>query len=156
MLGAAQSMAVGTVMMPWITGPRVGVDPVMATGLHMIIGGVPLLLASVGTEYSVLSDRLSGLTWLDGGLLTYVSVCGGALGYGVFFENASRGNLTALSSLTFLTPVFAATVGFWALGEQLTVPQLVGGVVTLLAVFLINTNEGEGSGPLDSVDEFGV
>ena len=30
---------------------------------------------------------------------------------GVFFYNASRGNLTALSSLTFLTPMFAALTG---------------------------------------------
>lgn len=36
----------------------------------------------------------------------YVSLLGGAASYGIFFWLASsKGNLTALSSLTFLTPV---------------------------------------------------
>ena len=48
---------------------------------------------------------------LDALLLVYVSLLGSAASYGVFFYNASRGNLTALSSLTFLTPMFAAASG---------------------------------------------
>lgn len=48
---------------------------------------------------------------LDMVLLLYVSLLGSAASYGVFFYNASRGNLTALSSLTFLTPMFAAASG---------------------------------------------
>ena len=40
---------------------------------------------------------------------------GGAASYGIFFYFASKGNLTALSSLTFLTPVFAAAGGYLAL-----------------------------------------
>lgn len=47
---------------------------------------------------------------LDVGLLLYVALLGSAASYAVFFANASRGNLTALSSLTFLTPMFAAAV----------------------------------------------
>jgi drug/metabolite transporter (DMT)-like permease len=49
---------------------------------------------------------------------------GSAASYGVFFYNASRGNLTALSSLTFLTPMFAAGTGFLLLGETLTPLQV--------------------------------
>ena len=45
---------------------------------------------------------------------------------GVFFYNASRGNLTALSSLTFLTPMFAALAGYFVLGETFTPLQLTG------------------------------
>jgi len=37
---------------------------------------------------------------------------GGALSYGLFFYFASKGNLTRLSSLTFLTPMFAAGFGY--------------------------------------------
>ena len=52
--------------------------------------------------------------------LVYITILGSAASYGVFFYNASRGNLTALSSLTFLTPMFAAGTGFLLLGETLT------------------------------------
>lgn len=82
----------------------------------------------------------------DGLLLLYVSLLGSAASYGVFFYNASRGNLTALSSLTFLTPMFAAAGGYLALGETLTPLQLTGAAVTLGAVALINNNGGGGDG----------
>ena len=78
-------------------------------------------------------------------LLLYVSLLGSAASYGVFFYNASRGNLTALSSLTFLTPMFAAGGGYLALGETLTPLQLAGAAVTLGAVYLINSNSGKGA-----------
>lgn len=82
----------------------------------------------------------------DGLLLLYVSLLGSAASYGVFFYNASRGNLTALSSLTFLTPMFAAAGGYLTLGETLTPLQLAGAAVTLGAVALINKNGGSGGG----------
>lgn len=41
------------------------------------------------------------------------------------FRGCSQGNLTALSSLTFLTPMFAAGAGYFLLGERLTPLQLV-------------------------------
>ncbi|CAG7891049.1 unnamed protein product [Brassica rapa] len=44
MLLAAQSMAIGTVMVRWVSKYS---DPDMATGWHMVIGGLPLLAISV-------------------------------------------------------------------------------------------------------------
>ena len=77
-------------------------------------------------------------------LLAYVSLLGSAASYGVFFFNAARGNLTALSSLTFLTPMFAAATGFVALHETLTPWQLCGASITLGAVALINQRPEDG------------
>lgn len=75
----------------------------------------------------------------DDALLLYISLLGSAASYGVFFLNAARGNLTALSSLTFLTPVFAAITDYFVLGETLTPLELAGATVTLGAVYLLNT-----------------
>jgi drug/metabolite transporter (DMT)-like permease len=52
MLLAAQSMAVGTVMVRWV---QKYVDPVMATGWHMVVGGIPLLLLSAHNEPALYS-----------------------------------------------------------------------------------------------------
>ncbi|KAL4422234.1 hypothetical protein ABPG77_009709 [Micractinium sp. CCAP 211/92] len=141
MLLAAQSMAVGTVMVRWVARYC---DPVVATGWHMILGGIPLLALAAWQEGDEALARLPLLTASDGLLLLYVSLLGSAASYGVFFYNASRGNLTALSSLTFLTPMFAAAGGYLALGETLTPLQLAGAAVTLGAVALINNNGGGG------------
>lgn len=68
---------------------------------------------------------------------------GSAASYGVFFLNAARGNLTALSSLTFLTPCFAAATGYLFFGETFTPLQLLGATITLGGVFFITYKQTE-------------
>jgi drug/metabolite transporter (DMT)-like permease len=160
-------------------------DPVMATGYHMILGGLPLLALAVAQEGGEMAGNLAHLTGQLTGtyvavlsssahhtqrlrvpsgmcervplnnlqlcccpagsdflLLLYVSLLGSAASYGIFFYEATvRGNLTALSSLTFLTPCFAAGAGYLTLGETLTPLQLAGAGVTLGSVMLINTKQ---------------
>jgi len=146
MLLAAQSMAVGTVMVRWVVKY---VDPVMATGLHMFLGGIPLLIYSLVSEpdvYENIFGDAGALGIADGANLLYASVFGGALAYSLFFYFASSGNLTKLSSLTFLTPVFAVVGGYFALGETLDAQQLVGAAVTLGGIYLVNKNAGGNDG----------
>ena len=81
---------------------------------------------------------LAQFTPADLASMAYVSLLGGAASYGIFFYNASHGSLTALSSLTFLTPVFASAAGYVWLDEVLTPMQLAGAGVTLSAVALLN------------------
>jgi hypothetical protein len=148
------------------------VDPVMATGWHMVLGGAVLavIASSEGFGTGPVDSALAavdvlplgpsagaaaaaaGSSGAEGGLLAslaqltpadlvsmaYVSLLGGAASYGIFFYNASHGSLTALSSLTFLTPVFASAAGYVWLGEVLTPMQLAGAGVTLSAVALLN------------------
>ncbi|CAI5966888.1 unnamed protein product [Closterium sp. NIES-64] len=109
MLLAAQSMAVGTVMVRWVCRHC---DPIMATGWHMVLGGIPLLYLSFQQHDPAVSGGLADLSLLDWTSLMYTSVFGSAISYGVFFYNANKGNLTRLSSLTFLTPAFAAFFGY--------------------------------------------
>lgn len=137
MLLAAQAMAIGTVMVRWVAKYC---DPVVATGWHMILGGIPLAVLAGMEDGDVLGTKLATIGASDVGLLVYVALLGSAASYGVFFYEATvRGNLTALSSLTFLTPMFAAAGGFVVLGESLTPLQLVGATVTLGAVGLLNS-----------------
>lgn len=114
----------------------------MATGWHMVLGGAVLLGMVLAQDPGSLPQAIQGLTPGDALSALYVSIFGGAVSYGVFFWMAStRGNLTSLSSLTFLTPVFASLGGYLVLDEVLTAPQLLGGAVTLGAVGLINSKK---------------
>ena len=134
MLLASLSMAVGTVLIPFVSRR---VDPVVATGWHMIIGGLPLLaIALVEDPQPWRNIDLWG--W---GNLAYATVFGSAIAYGIFFYLASRGNLTSLSSLTFLTPIFALSFGNLILGEQLSSLQWLGVAFTLVSIYLINQRE---------------
>lgn len=134
MLLASLSMALGTVSIRYVSRY---VDPVIATGWHMILGGIPLFFASALWE----SQQWTQITvegWMG---LTYATVFGSAIAYGVFFWLASQGNLTSLSSLTFLTPVFALTFGNLFLAEMLTPLQWGGVLLTLISIYLINQRE---------------
>jgi drug/metabolite transporter (DMT)-like permease len=134
MLLAALSMAIGTVMVRYVSRH---VDPVVATGWHMIIGGLPLFALSGLSE----SQQWVNLQWSDWMALTYSTVFGSAIAYALFFHFAASGNLTSLSSLTFLTPVFALLFGNLFLSEVLDPIQWVGVGLTLVSIYLINQRE---------------
>ncbi len=134
MLLAALSMAVGTILIRYVCRYT---DPVVATGWHMILGGLPLFALSSGVESQQWSNiDLSG--WVA---LGYSTIFGSAVAYGLFFYFASSGSLTSLSSLTFLTPVFALFFGNLFLGELLSPLQWVGVGLTLVSIYLVNQRE---------------
>ncbi|XP_038882098.1 WAT1-related protein At3g02690, chloroplastic [Benincasa hispida] len=132
---AAQSMAVGTVMVRWVSKYS---DPIMATGWHMVIGGLPLLMICILNHDPAVSGSLKDFTTNDILALLYASIFGSAVSYGSFFYSATKGSLTKLSSLTFLTPMFASAFGFLYLGETFSPIQLVGAVVTVVAIYVVN------------------
>ncbi|MBD2166162.1 DMT family transporter [Calothrix membranacea FACHB-236] len=134
MLLAALSMAVGTVLIRFVCRYT---DPVVATGWHMIIGGLPLWGASSVLE----SQQWQNLVTSDWLALSYATIFGSAIAYGLFFYFASSGNLTSLSSLTFLTPVFALLFGNLFLSEVLSPLQWMGVFLTLISIYLINQRD---------------
>ncbi|KAG6436845.1 hypothetical protein SASPL_101749 [Salvia splendens] len=130
---AAQSMASGTVMVRWVSKYS---DPVMATGWHMVIGGLPLMAIAILKHDPALSS-FHELTTGDVLALLYTSIFGSAISYGVYFYNATRGSLTKLSSLTFLTPMFASLFGRKNI-RLIYQMQLAGAVVTIAALYMVN------------------
>ncbi len=131
MLLAALSMAVGTVMIPFVTQYT---DPVIATGWHMVLAGLPLWTISAIFE----DGQWQNLVMSDWLALGYSTVFGSAIAYGLFFYFAASGNLTSLSSLTFFTPIFALIFGNLFLSEALSSIQWVGVCLTLISIYLIN------------------
>ncbi|MGJ3245593.1 MAG: DMT family transporter [Elainellaceae cyanobacterium] len=134
MLLAALSMAAGTVMIRYVIRFA---DPIMATGWHMLIGGAVLFALSAQWE----SHQWTYLTVSDGLALSYATIFGSAIAYGLFFYFASTGSLTSISSLTFLTPVFALLFGNLFLGETLSFIQWIGVLLTLISIYLINQRD---------------
>lgn len=134
MLLASLSMAVGTVLMRYVSRYA---DPVAATGWHMILGGIPLFLLSAQFETQAFAN-LDLSNWFAMG---YSTIFGSAIAYGLFFYFAASGSLTSLSSLTFLTPIFALLFGNLFLGEMLSAIQWSGVGLTLVSIYLINQRE---------------
>ena len=134
MVLAALAMATGTVVVRLASRH---VDPVVATGWHMILGGLPLWALSAGLE----TNCWSQLNGTDALALGYTAIGGSAISFGLFFYFAAKGNLTSLSALTFLTPVFALLFGSLFLGETLTPIQIAGIGSTFIGIYCINQRE---------------
>jgi drug/metabolite transporter (DMT)-like permease len=135
MLGASLSMALGTILIRPVVSHT---DPVMATGWHMILGGLPLFVFSAQFEQQSQWQDISAWGWLG---MAYMTIMGSAIAYGLFFYFASSGNLTTLSALTFSTPVFALLFGRIFLSESLTLVQWLGVSLTLVSIYLVSVRE---------------
>lgn len=131
MILAAIAMSFGTIIVRFV---KEHADPIVGTGWHMIIGGIPLLMLS----YLYESNQISNLSAVGWSGLAYATVFGTAITYGMFFYLAATGNVTSVSALIFLTPVFALLFAYFTLGEQLTTFQWIGVVLTLVSVYLVN------------------
>ncbi|MDX2232123.1 MAG: EamA family transporter [Leptolyngbyaceae cyanobacterium bins.349] len=131
MIVAALAMSFGTIIVRYV---KQYADPIVGTGWHMIIGGIPLLVLSWLYESGQISN-LDGNGWAG---LGYSSLFGTAVTYGIFFYLAATGNVTSVSALIFLTPVFALLFSYFTLGETLTNLQWIGVALTLISVFLVN------------------
>ncbi len=134
MLLSALSMAVGTVLIRFVCKYA---DPITATGWHMILGGLPLWGISAVVE----SQQWQNLVASDWIALSYSTVFGSAIAYGLFFYFAQSGNLTSFSALTFLTPIFALLFGHLFLSEVLNPLQWIGVGLTLVSIYLINQRD---------------
>ncbi|MBD1845266.1 DMT family transporter [Cyanobacteria bacterium FACHB-63] len=146
MLLAALSMAVGTIISRYVCRYT---DPIVATGWHMILGGLPLF----GLSSQLESEQWMNLTTANWVSLSYSTIFGSAIAYGLFFYFAASGSLTSLSSLTFLTPVFALLFGNLFLAEVLSPVQWVGVGFTLISIYLINQRDVLGEKLSGSISE---
>lgn len=134
MLLAALAMSFGTIMIRYV---KQHADPLVATGWHMILGGLPLMALSLMWEDS----QMVNLTVSDWAGLGYATVFGTAITYGIFFYLAATGNMTSVSALIFLTPIFALLFSSLLLDETLSGLQWIGVVLTLISVYLVNQRD---------------
>ncbi|PSB13187.1 EamA family transporter [filamentous cyanobacterium CCP1] len=138
MLLAALSMSFGTIIVRYV---KKYADPLVATGWHMLLGGIPLVVLSTMFE----TNQITHLQVGDWAGLAYATVFGTAVTYGMFFYLAATGNVTSISALIFLTPAFALLFSNVWLGETLSELQWFGVALTLVSVYLVNQRQEIGN-----------
>jgi drug/metabolite transporter (DMT)-like permease len=128
---AALGITVSNVGIKRIAGK---VDPLMAMGLQMLIGSVPLALIAWGTEEP--STVRWSVTFI--GILLALSLFGTALVYWLWFSVLEKIPLNRANAFSFLIPIFGLTIGALFFGETLQWPQLVGIVLVIFGVGLVS------------------
>lgn len=125
-VGGAVVMACGVVLAKRWRSPA----PVLATtGWQLTAGGlvlVPALFLVEGLPSAVTGVNVAGYA--------YLSLIGAALTYSLWFRGIGAMSPVKVTFLTLLSPLVATVLGWVALGQGLTAPQLLGALLVLAAV----------------------
>ncbi|MGB7300106.1 MAG: EamA family transporter [Burkholderiaceae bacterium] len=127
---AAAGITVSNVLIKRITGT---VDALMAMGLQMLFGSIPLAIAAWAME-----DPLT-VRWTPPFItsLLILSVLGSAFVYWLWFNVLEKVQLNRANAFSFLVPVIGLTIGTLFYGERLGSMQLIGVVLTIAGVSLV-------------------
>jgi drug/metabolite transporter (DMT)-like permease len=108
----------------------------MASAMQMLLGGVMLLLLSLGCG-ETWPQTISMQSWLA---FAYLVLFGSIIAYSAFMYLVQTVRPMLASSNTFVNPVVAFAMGIAFAHEQVTVMDYLALAIILLGVFLILTN----------------
>jgi probable blue pigment (indigoidine) exporter len=129
-LAGAAAMACGIVLGKRWGRPQ-GVGALAFTGWQLSFGGLLLAPAALLTEPPPGHLTATGL-----GGYAYLAVINTLLAYWLWFRGTAHLPATALSFLGLLSPIGAAVIGWWALGQGLGPVQLLGLLLALTGTVL--------------------
>jgi len=127
MLAAIIIFALYTVLFKKMT-PRYGALPI--TAFAGLIGGLCILPLALGVEGFPLTTYAAADWWG----MAYLSLIGTALGYFLFIYGIGHVEAGIGSMAFFLKPFLAALFAWTVLGEDLTIPMLLGGTLILIGM----------------------
>ena len=113
---------------------QLSTPPLMVAGLQSLVAGV--VFCGFGLSFGE-SARWS---WSPDAMaaLVYLIVFGSCFAYAAYVWLLHEVSPSALGTYAYINPLVAVALGWWVLGETLSVKQLVGTVVILLGVTLVS------------------
>ncbi|WP_438868528.1 DMT family transporter [Pseudomonas sp. L1(2025)] len=111
--------------------------PLQTVTWSVLLGTLMLTLVTALTgRFTV--EGLASLHWPQVVSLVYLGVFGSALAYIGYYDGIRRIGATRAGVFIALNPLTAVICGALLLGEQLTLPMVLGGAVILLGIYLCN------------------
>ena len=114
-------------------------DPLVTAVSEMVGGSVGLGLAGLLHGEHFTAGAVTGKAWWA---LAYLVVFGSVIAFTAYSWLLGTAPVSQAATYAYVNPVVAVLLGALLAGERLTPTSLVGGVVTLLAVFLVVNEEG--------------
>ena len=134
-LVGATGVAVGNLAIKRLAGQT---DPLMAMGLQLVLGAIPLALLAVTLES--LPSAVGGRYVV---VLLILAVAGTALPFAIWSAVLKHVKLGVANAFTFLTPVFGMAIGMIWFGERLTATDAVGGTLIFLGLIVVSRASGD-------------
>ncbi|MEO1169464.1 MAG: DMT family transporter [Pseudomonadota bacterium] len=127
---AAMGITVSNVLIKRIAG---SIDALMAMGLQLLIGSIPLIFVAWVTEDPAIIQW--SLPFV--GSLLALGLIGTALVYWLWFSILENTNLNHANAFSFLIPSFGLAMGVLIYGEALGWIELIGIALAILGVSLV-------------------
>jgi drug/metabolite transporter (DMT)-like permease len=129
---------------------KMEMNPYHATGWQMLLGAAMLLSLSMLTGNHIPLSEIKLDTWLA---IAYLVSAGSVIAFAAFIYSMKNLEPAIASLYAYLNPIIAILVGAFLVNEHLTIPIIVGSLITLAGVFIVNRSlhrEKELSPPTDA------
>jgi drug/metabolite transporter (DMT)-like permease len=110
-------------------------NPYFSLGLQMVISGATLVTFTAASGASIPLNLIPWQSWLAIG---YLIIFGSVIAFICYLYALQNLPTEQASIYAYINPMVAVLCGWLAFGEKITIYITVGGVVTLLGVFLVN------------------
>ena len=124
------------------------VEPLALNAWMSVCSAIMLLICSLILERGQLESFLVA-DWRLHGSLIYQVVPSTVIAYWIWYFLLSRHPVSRVSGFMLLVPLFGVLAGIFALGEPMTWPTALGGVVTLIGVSMIVLSRRPSDGAAD-------
>ncbi|MBT2235481.1 EamA family transporter [Nonomuraea sp. NEAU-A123] len=134
-LVAGLSWAFGSWYQPRIGLPR---DPFVVAVYEMLIGGGALTIIGLASGERFDPVAYSGRSWAA---WSYLVLFGSVLAFSAYIWLLQSTATSLAATYAYVNPLVAVCLGWLILAEPVTVPTLVGGLITVLAVAVVVRSE---------------
>ena len=110
-------------------------NPYFGLGLQMIIGGIVLYGFSAATGKAV---ALTAIPWQSWAAIAYLVIFGSLIAFVCYLYALQNLPTEQASIYAYINPIVAVVLGSIVFDEKLTFYLAIGGLVTLLGVYLVN------------------
>jgi len=109
-------------------------DPILVLTYITVLGGLFFLPFSLAENSILLALSMSTSSWIA---IAYLSITCSLLGYYIWFYSVERVGATVTSSILFGEPLVTALLAAAFVGEQITAPIAIGGILIFIGVYLV-------------------
>lgn len=110
-------------------------NPYFSIGLQMMISGIILSVIAKSTGNVVPLTAIPAISWWA---IAYLVLIGSVVSFAAYLYALQHLPTTQVSIYAYINPIVAVILGAMLFDEKLTVFIAIGGLVTLLGVYLVN------------------
>src|SRR5258706_11560834 len=132
-------------------------NPYFSLGLQMLISGIALtVFTNVINEPNVKAISVLDIPWQSWAAIGYLVVFGSLMAFVAYLYALQNLPTEQASIYAYVNPIVAVLLGWMVFGERVTIYITIGGLVTLVGVYLVNKAFRSSVPPIEQPETEGI